>query len=119
MESIGELIEKLIIANIKLWMIKDGQTLLAETEDAKKILEQLNQLTRIEVLSEKKYDTDTLKELIERLSDNPDKKKIEHLKDLIRKDIQLCELRAELRKEINRKLGDTTPTDNTNQYGDH
>lgn len=76
MDGIGELIEKLCIANLKLWAVCDQKAAFvgAGEENAEK------------------------------------------LRDLMKKDLDLCKLRAELRKEINARLGGPQG-DNVKCYG--
>lgn len=80
-ETVGELIEKLVIANIKLYHLKDKQA-------------------------------EAVKEIA-----NPHKP-TEHYLDLLKQDIELCQARARLRREIDRRLDSSTPTyANIKHYG--
>lgn len=122
MESVGELIEKLVIANIKLWMVKDAQTAIACREDPvlNEVKHHLTLLTRTDELGEKEsYSIEDMTRMLEKLDDiakssASDLPKI--LKQLVVKDIELCEARAHYRRAINKSLGDTTAADTVKQY---
>ncbi|MBI4236867.1 MAG: hypothetical protein HY696_00440 [Deltaproteobacteria bacterium] len=120
MESIGDLIEKLVIANLKLWLVKDAQTALAcrTPPDREALHTALSQLTRVE--GESADGVTALRQLVQRLdalaahAATPD---VEELRRLVQKDIELCEVRAALRREISTRLADPTPSDTVKQYG--
>lgn len=117
-ESVGELIEKLVIANIKLWMVKDAQTAFLNKSKNKQLLKHLCSLTRIEELSiSPQISPAHYKKLIQKLTKVLNKKEMILIKDLIRKDIELCEARSYLRRNINFRLQDKTPTDTIKKYG--
>lgn len=120
MESIGDLVEKLVIANLKLWLVKDAQTALAcrTPPDREALHTALGQLARVEW--EQSGSVATLQQLLQRLEalaadgKTPD---AEELRRLVQKDIELCEVRAALRREISTRLGDRTASDTVKQYG--
>jgi hypothetical protein len=122
MESVGELIEKLVIANIKLWMVKDAQTAIACREDPvlNEVKHHLTLLTRTDELGEKgSYSIEDMQRMLEKLdeiakSGDADLPKI--LRQLVVKDIELCEARAHYRRAINKSLGDETAADTVKQY---
>lgn len=123
METIGELIEKLVIANIKLWMVKDAQTALACPEEPvqDEVRQHLGQLARATSLSgQNGYTPANLQAFLDRLEEiealNPGDQ-LAALRQLVRKDIELCELRAALRRTINERLGDERPSDTVKKYG--
>ena len=121
MESIGELIEKLVIANIKLWMIKDAQAAIAcrPAPELASVQQQLASLARTESLAAG-YGGDELRLLLARLEEltrlTPSDL-LHELKRLVAKDIELCEARAAFRRAIDQRLGDATPVDTVKQYG--
>ena len=122
MESVGELIEKLVIANIKLWMVKDAQTAIACREDPVlgEVKHHLTLLTRTDELGNQgSYSIEDMQRMLEKLdeiakSGDADLPKI--LRQLVVKDIELCEARAHYRRAINKSLGDTTAVDTVKQY---
>jgi hypothetical protein len=123
METIGELMEKLVIANIKLWMVKDGQTALACRDEPvlEEVRQELAQLARTEALGGGDgYSLQGLQVFLKRLDEiralKPDSQ-LAALRQLVKKDIELCEMRATLRKAINERLGDHGPTDTVKKYG--
>lgn len=76
MDGIGELIEKLCIANLKLWAVCDQKAAYVDGGEAS----------------------------------------AEKLRDLMKKDLDLCKVRAQLRAEINARLGGYQG-DNVKSYG--
>lgn len=124
METIGELIEKLVIANIKLWMVKDAQTYLCCHDPANRdaFASVALQLERIDWSglggTTAGADLTALAATLDQLSNVSPPADLARLKVLIQKDIALCEARAALRKSINHRLGDLAPAgDNVKQYG--
>lgn len=123
MESVGELIEKLVIANIKLWMVKDAQTAIACREDPvmNEVKHHLTLLARTEELgSQGAYSVDDMQRLLEKLDEiarSEPSDLVAALRQLVVKDIELCEARAHYRRAINKALGDTTASDTVKKYG--
>lgn len=123
MESIGELVEKLVIANIKLWMVKDAQLALSYAQGADHTFWRgvAEQLERVEwgtsATDHPQQSLQKLLDALQQMQDSSHAKDLDRLKDLIRKDIALCETRAALRRDISERLGDRTPADTVKQYG--
>lgn len=117
-ESVGELIEKLVIANIKLWMVKDAQTAFLSVSKNRTLLKNLVLLERTEVLDEAApLGINHYKKFLSQLEKKLKQKDMVLVKDLIRRDIELCEVRASLRRNINLRLHDTNPADTVKKYG--
>jgi hypothetical protein len=123
MESVAELIEKLIIANIKLWMVKDAETAIAcrDLPVLEEVREHLASLTRTETLAGGEgYSIDAMHTLLSRLEElcklHSDGL-LPVLRQLVVKDIELCEARAAYRRDINEKLRDHTASDAVKKYG--
>jgi hypothetical protein len=119
MESIGELIEKLVIANIKLWMVKDAQTLIA-CRDPVPLQELRDQLALLGRSDSGAESLASLRQLLDRLTELArldNHQVLEQLRQLVAKDIALCEARAAYRREIDQRLGDRTAVDTVKLYG--
>lgn len=123
MESVGELIEKLVIANIKLWMVKDAQTAIACREDPVlgEVKHHLTLLARTEDLDNPGgYSIENMRTLVghlEEIAKTKDGDLLQTLRQLVIKDIELCEARAAYRRAINQRLGDQTASDTVKKYG--